>query len=192
MGVLVKLRNVRLAFADLWEPKAIKGGKPRYGANYIVPKDHPQVGDIRKAMEQAATEKWGPKGATILANLREKDDVAFHEKPRTDAEGNVYDGFEGMFCVTAYSKNKQEIVDRNKAQLTEADGKPYAGCYVNAAVEFWAQDDDNGKRINCALGPVQFFKDGPAFAGGKKISANEAFDDLGDLGDEEEAGNEFL
>ena len=44
------------------------------------------MGDIRKAMEQAATEKWGPKGATILANLREKDDVAFHEKPRTDAE----------------------------------------------------------------------------------------------------------
>ena len=80
---------------------------------------------------------------------------------------------------------QQGPADRGRRQA-------YAGCYVNAVVEFWAQDDDNGKRINCALGPVQFFKDGPAFAGGKKISANEAFDDLGDLGDEDEAGNEFL
>lgn len=192
MGIIVKLKNVRVSYPEFWEPKSVNGGKPRYGATYIIPQDHPQVAELRKAVKDVAIEKWNNKAAAIVAGLKEKDAIAFHERERKNAEGDVVEGFAGCFYLSAYSKNKQEIIDRNKAQLGPADGKPYGGCYVNAVVELWCQDDENGKRINAALGPVQFVKDGPAFAGGKKIAANDAFDDLGDLGDEEEAANEFL
>lgn len=33
----------------------------------------------------------------------------------------------------------------------EADGLVYSGCYVNARIELWAQDNANGKRVNAKL-----------------------------------------
>lgn len=54
---------------------------------------------------------------------------------------------------------------------------PYSGCYVNASVEFWAQDGDNSG-IRCALRAVQFHRDGDAFAGGGSKVKTDEFDDL--------------
>jgi hypothetical protein len=69
------------------------------------------------------------------------------------------------------------VLHSDKTPLTEADGKPYAGCYVNASIELWAQDNNYGKRVNASLGGVQFARDGDAFAGGGAASEDE-FDDL--------------
>jgi hypothetical protein len=45
--------------------------------------------------------------------------------------------------------------------------KMYGGCYVNAAVKPWLQDNKFGKGVRCDLVAVQFFADGPAFGGGE-------------------------
>ena len=68
--------------------------------------------------------------------------------------------------------------------LTAADGRPYAGCYVIANVELWAQDNNYGKRINASLRGVQFLRDGDAFSGGGAASEDE-FDEVegSDAGD---------
>jgi hypothetical protein len=71
------------------------------------------------------------------------------------------------------------VIDRDKTPLTSADGRPYAGCFVNASVELWAQDNNFGKRINASLRGVQFFKDGDAFSGGGAASDDE-FDSVED------------
>ena len=59
----------------------------------------------------------------------------------------------------------------------EPSGRPYAGCYVNAVLEFWAQDNKFGKRVNATLMGVQFFRDGDAFSGGGAASDDD-FDDV--------------
>ena len=89
----------------------------------------------------------------------------------------MYDGFEGMHTFNATNKVRPLVIDSNKTPLTAADGKPYAGCYVDVIVEFWAQDNSYGKRVNATLSGVQFRADGDAFSGGRPASTDE-FDDL--------------
>ena len=93
-----------------------------------------------------------------------------------------YAGYPGNLFFNARSATRPTVVDRNKAQLTEADGKPYAGAYVNALIELWAQDNQFGKRINASLRGVQFVRDGDAFGGGAAPASEEDFPDLGDQG----------
>ena len=76
------------------------------------------------------------------------------------------------------TKGRPKIVDRRGNALTEEDGKPYSGCYVNAIVDIWAQKGET-PGVRCELMGMQFVKDGEAFGGGKNLG-DDAFDDLGD------------
>jgi hypothetical protein len=79
------------------------------------------------------------------------------------------------------------IIDKDKSPLTEDDEKLYAGCYVNAIVELWYQNNNYGKRVNANLLGVQFFKDGEPFGDG--VSASE--DDF-DMFDDDDDGLDDL
>jgi hypothetical protein len=83
---------------------------------------------------------------------------------------------------------REVVINGQKVVLTERDGKPYSGCYVNVKLDFWAQDnsaDRGGKRINAQIKTVQFVADGDAFGGGTPASAD-GFEDLGDGADADE------
>ncbi|WP_244126983.1 ssDNA-binding protein, partial [Xylella fastidiosa] len=73
----------------------------------------------------------------------------------------------------------------DRTPLAAQDGRPYAGCYVNANIELWAQDNNYGKRINASLGGVQFLRDGEAFAGGG-VASVEDFEDLSNVAELED------
>ncbi|MEC5161694.1 MULTISPECIES: DUF2815 family protein [unclassified Janthinobacterium] len=170
----IKLSNVRLAFPALFEAQTVNGeGKPAFSASFLIDPKDPQVKAINAAIEQVAKDKWGAKADVILKAARAGDKVALHDG---DLKAQ-YGGFEGMLYVSSRSATRPLVIDRDKTPLLEADGKPYAGCYVNASIELWAQDNNYGKRINASLGGVQFFKDGDAFAGGGAASEDE-FDDV--------------
>ena len=74
------------------------------------------------------------------------------------------------------------IIDRDKSPLLETDGRPYAGCYVNAKVSIYAQAGDN-PGIRASFSVVQFVRDGDAFAGSGKPTADE-FEELAVTDDE--------
>ena len=170
----VKLSNVRLAFPVLWEAKTVNGeGKPAFSASFLIDPADPQVKALNTAIEQVANEKWGAKAAAILKQMRATDKVALHDG---DLKSN-YDGFPGNLYVSARSTTRPLVIDKDKSPLTEQDGKPYAGCFVNASVELWAQDNNYGKRVNATLLGVQFVRDGAAFAGGTTASDSD-FEDL--------------
>jgi len=180
--MIIKLRNVRLAFPALFEAKTVNGeGAPAFSAAFILPKNHPQIKEINAAIDAVAKEKWGPKAEAILKQARAADKIALHDG---DAKSE-YDGFAGNMYISARNKSRPLVVDKDKTPLGQADGKPYAGCYVVASVEFWAQDNNYGKRVNASLRGVQFFADGDAFAGGGAASEDE-FDDLGAGADADE------
>lgn len=162
------LTEVRLAFANIWEPKAIgtnANAEPRCSASLLIdPKTQGAIMDAVKAkIKEVAVEKWGVKAADVLKSLAAKGDLCLHNGD-TKAD---YEGFSGMWFVSASNPTRPVVVDRDKSPLTRADGKPYSGCYVNANVDIWAQDNQFGKRINAKLLAIQFVKDGESFSGGE-------------------------
>jgi hypothetical protein len=166
----ITLKNVRLAFPQLWEAKQVNGeGKPAFSASLLMSADDPQVDDVNNMVDALATEKWGAKAKTILGAIRGKDAICIHNG---DLKAQ-YEGFEGNWFVSARSYTKLLVVDRDRTQLEQAAGRPYAGCYVDASIEIWAQDNQWGKRVNATLRWVQFRRDGDAFAGGAPASIDE-------------------
>jgi len=170
----LKLENVRLAFPTLFEAKTVNGeGKPAFSASFLLAPDDPQVATIEAAIEAVAKEKWGAKADVVLKQMRAQDKVCLHDG---DLKAN-YDGFPGSLYVSARTAVRPLVIDKDKSPLAEQDGKPYAGCYVNASIELWPQDNNYGKRINASLRGVQFLRDGDAFAGGAPADESE-FDDI--------------
>lgn len=180
----VSIKNARLAFANLFEAKKVKGeGDPHYSAAFIIDPKSADVAGIEAAIKVVATEKWKDKAPGILKKLVEDKRVAFLRAPRTNADGEPYAGFEGRFSLNASNKSRPLIIDRDRSPLTQQDGKPYSGCFVNANVEFWAQDNAFGKRINATLRGVQYFAEGDSFGGSAPATTSE-FDDVSDGADD--------
>lgn len=169
-----RLNNVRLAFPQLWEPKTVNGeGEPAFSATFLLAPDHPDVAKLRAAMEQIGKDKWGAKWPTVKKEIEAKDRTALHDG---DTKSD-YAGFAGNLFVSSRSKTRPGTFGADRNPVAEADGKLYAGCYVNAVVELWAQDNNFGRRINASLSGVQFLKDGDAFAGGVAAKADD-FEDV--------------
>jgi hypothetical protein len=171
----ILLKNVRLAFPNLWKATAPKGGgEAAFSASFIMPKDHPQIAELKAAFKSMAKDKWAAKGDATLKALEAADKLALHDG---DSKAE-YEGFEGNQYVSSRGKVRPSVFDGQRQELTEADGKPYSGCFVNASIELWAQDNSYGKRINAQLRGVQFLRDGDAFAGGGHAADADEFDDI--------------
>lgn len=168
----VMLRDVRLAFPALFVPTTVAGeGKPRHSATFLLPADHDQLAEVKKVIDAIARDKWKDKAPAILTGLYKTGKVALHDGD----EKAQYDGFAGNMYIAAASQENAPptVVDQARQPLGERSGKPYAGCYVNASLEFWAQDNQWGKRINCTLRGVQFLRDGDSFSAGRPADADE-------------------
>lgn len=170
------LRDARLAFPNLFEPTTVAGeGKPRYSATLLIPADHPQLDEIKKKIDAIAKDKWREKAGPLLAGLYKTGKVALHDGD----EKAQYDGFPGNMFIAAASQESAPptVVDQARNPLTAKSGKPYPGCYVNASLEFWVQDNQWGKRVNCTLRGIQFLRDGDSFSAGRPADADE-FDEV--------------
>ncbi len=169
----------RLAFPALFKPKAVeKGGKEKYSAALAIdPSNTAIVKALDAAVKHVADAKWGEKAPTILSELHKKGKIGFKKEPRTNSDGEVYDGFADMYSLNASSDAQPTVLDADKTPLGEKSGRPYGGCYVVMNVEAWAQDNDFGRRVNFTLRGVQFAKAGDAFGGGAPASEDE-FEDI--------------
>jgi hypothetical protein len=170
----IRVNGVRMSFAAIFEPKQVGGqGDPRFSAAFAIEPDSENANKCHDAMVTAAKEKWKDKAAAIFKELKSKGRVCFKTEPLTNAEGEVYDGFEDMYVLNASNKTRPLVLDKNKSPLTAADGRPYSGCYVNAVIDIWAQDNQYGKRLNGTLMGVQFDRDGDAFGGGRPAAPDD-------------------
>lgn len=169
----LKLTNVRLSFPQLFTPKSINNSEPKYQASFLVSKqDEAMIAKIKAAIKEVATEKFG---ATLPKGLK----VCLHEG--TEKEFDGYD--DTVMFISSSSARRPATVDADGSALTADDSRPYAGCYVNAVVALWAQDNSFGKRINAELKGVQFVKDGEAF-GAPPFDPSEHFTPVDPDGDE--------
>lgn len=165
------IKDVRIAYAQgIFTARAAKpGDKERYGAAFLFPATHPLVKAVAEATVRAAKAKWGDRADEILKQLKAGDKLPIHNG---DAKASSA-GYAGNLYMNAANPIRPTVVDGNRAPLTAADGKPYSGCWVNAIIEVWAQDNANGKRINASLLGVQFVRDGERLAGGSTATADD-------------------
>jgi len=164
----IMLKNVRLSFPSLFERASFNGIEGKYEATFLISKD----GNTKAKIDAAIAE------ALKLAKVK-VDPSNFCIK---DGDNSDYEGYADNWSFKASRDRRPAVIDSDKSPLTKDDNKLYAGCYVNAVVDIWIQNNSYGKRVNSNLLGVQFVKDGSPFgAGGGNEDVTDDFDDLDDL-----------
>jgi len=170
------LKNVRLSFPSLFVATSFNADQPKkFGATFIIEKDSPEHKAMLAEIERVATERWGAKAMGTLQQLSAQNKVCL----RDGREKANMDGFgEGVVFFNASTQKRPGVYDRDQTPLTSDDGRPYAGCRVNAMVEVWCQDNQFGKRVNAELRGVQFAADDEPFGGGGAPASADEFPKL--------------
>ena len=163
----VKISNARLSFPSLFQKASFDGKEGKYEATLLFPKSDTKTYDAIMAAIETCKKDNKIKVAKDKLFIKDGDDIE-------------YDGYEGMWAVKASNNKRPTVINRDKTPLVEEDEVLYAGCYVNAIIEPWAQNNQYGKRINANLLGVQFVKDGEPFGDGGKVAAADEFDDIED------------
>lgn len=168
--------KVRFSYANVFQPKAaMDGGEAKYSVVLLIPKkDTKMVEDIKKDIQaaiQAGKEKWNGKiPPSVKTPLRDGDE----ERPDREE-------FKGMYFVSASSKVKPQVVDRNLQPIIDTT-EFYSGCYGRASINFYAYSVNGNKGIACGLGNLQKLDDGESFTGRRR--AEDEFSGLEDDGDD--------
>lgn len=172
----------RLSFEHIFNPSAgPNGGAEKFSAALILEgKNNPQLPKIRKAINDVAEAQWGSRAKAELAKLQSQDRIFLR-----DGDNSGRAEYAGHWYFNASNKTRPLVVDVDKTPLTEADGKPYSGCYVNMLIEVWAMQNEFGKRICASLKGVQFVRDGDAFTN-KRPATVDDFEDVSNTGYAEE------
>lgn len=173
----------RLSFEHIFNPSAgPNGGAEKFSAALILEgKNNPQLPKIRKAINDVAEAQWGSRAKAELAKLQSQDRIFLR-----DGDNSGRAEYAGHWYFNASNKTRPLVVDVDKTPLTEADGKPYSGCYVNMLIEVWAMQNEFGKRICASLKGVQFVRDGDAFTN-KRPATVDDFEDVSNTGYAEES-----
>lgn len=164
-------KDTRWSYANVWEPKSINGGTPKYSVSLIIPKsDTVTVAKINAAIEAAYHEgeaklrgngKTVPALSVIKTPLRDGD----LERPDDEAYANAY-------FVNANATTAPGIVDADcNPILTRSE--VYSGVYGRASISFYAFNSSGNKGIACGLNNLQKLRDGAPLGG--KASAESDF-----------------
>lgn len=179
MGTVIHLSNVRLSFPKLIEAEAAKGtpnADKKFGCDLLMPNGDPQFAKFMGEVGQVATEKWKEHAGSVLqlCNGDRKMRCFGNGSEKVDKKTfKPYGGYDGAVYISASSTEDKPPVmvdasgtpcpNDNTMLRKELARKLYGGCYVNAAIRVWPQDNTFGRAIRCELIAVQFAKDGEAF-----------------------------
>lgn len=179
-GVIL-LSNVRLSFPHLAEPqkqpKPEGGERISYNAEFILPPNHPGWAQFMQVVQTLAAEKWKEHANAVLAHVqqdRKKRCFGWGQEKVNGKTYAIYDGYEGNVFITAGRDKMPQMIDAtgqqadpNNTMACQAIARMlYGGCYVNAAIKPWLQENSFGRGIRCDLVAVQFFADGTPFGEG--------------------------
>ncbi len=169
--------NTRWSYANVWEPKSINGGTPKYSVSLIIPKsDKVTVEKIKKAIQAAYEEGQGklkgngktvPALSVLKTPLRDGD----LERPDDEAYANSY-------FINANSATAPGIVDADRNTIIDRS-EVYSGVYGRASINLYAFNSNGNKGIACGLNNLQKIKDGEPL-GGKSRAEDDFATDVDD------------
>lgn len=167
--------DTRWSYANVWEPKAIEGGTPKYSVSLIIPKsDTRTVAKIRAAIEAAYKEgeaklKGSGRSVPPLAAIRNPLRDGDIERPDDPAYASAY-------FINANSATAPGIVDADRNPVLTRSSV-YSGVYGRASINLYAFNSNGNKGIACGLNNLQLIRAGEPLGGKASAEADFADDD---------------
>lgn len=171
--------KTRWSYANVWDPKSINGGTPKYSVSLIIPKsDVATVKKIEAAIQAAYEEgesklkgnsKSVPSLKVLKTSLRDGD----LERPDDTAYADSY-------FINANSASAPGIVDADRQPILERS-EVYSGVYGRASINFYAFNSNGNKGIACGLNNLQKIADGEPLGGKSRAEDDFAEDDDDDF-----------
>lgn len=171
--------DTRWSYANVWEPKAINGGTPKYSVSLIIPKtDTVTIAKINAAIEAAYKEgesklkgngKSVPPLAAIKTPLRDGD----IERPDDEA-------YAGCYFINANSPTAPGIVDADRNPVI-SHSEVYSGVYGRASINLYAFNSNGNRGIACGLNNLQLIRPSEPLGGKASAEADFATDDDDDF-----------
>lgn len=159
-----------------------EGDTPKYGCQSIIEPGSEAEQAAKAAMAQTAQETFGANWQAIVKAMEKSKKCLRNGNDNLDKDGNIRDGYADKMYLVARNKAKPALVGRKNPDgtfqhLTEADGKPYGGCFANVKVDIKAMKakEKIPNQIYASLLAVQFVRDGEAF--GAAPGTPDGFDD---------------
>ena len=171
--------ETRWSYANVWEPKSINGGTPKYSVSLIVPKsDTKTVAKLKAAIEAASQEGE----AKLKGNGRSVPALSVIKTPLRDGDVERPDdaAYANAYFVNANATTAPGIVDTDcNPILTRSE--VYSGVYGRASISFYAFNSSGNKGIACGLNNLQKIKDGEPLGGRSRAEDDFATDDDDDF-----------
>lgn len=155
--------NTRWSYANVWDPKSINGGTPKYSVSLIIPKsDTATVNKINAAIQAAYEEGQGklkgngksvPPLSAIKLPLRDGD----LERPDDEA-------YRDSYFINANSASAPGIVNADCSPILERS-EVYSGVYGRASINLYAFNSNGNRGIACGLNNLQKIRDGEPLGG---------------------------
>lgn len=155
--------NTRWSYANVWEPKSINGGAPKYSVSLIIPKsDTKTITKIQAAIEAAYKEGE----AKLKGNGRSVPALSVLKTPLRDGDTERPDdeAYADAYFINANSASAPGIVDADRQPIIDRS-EVYSGVYGRASINFYAFNSNGNKGIACGLNNLQKMKDGEALGG---------------------------
>ena len=167
--------GTRWSYANVWEPKSINGGTPKFSVSLIIPKsDTKTLAKIKAAIEAAYHEgesklKGNGKSVPPLAALKTPLRDGDTERPDDEAYTNAY-------FINANATTAPGIVDADRNPILTRS-EVYSGVYGRASISFYAFNSNGNKGIACGLNNLQKIRDGEPLGGKASAESDFATDD---------------
>ena len=171
--------DTRWSYANVWEPKSINGGAPKYSVSLIIPKsDTKTVAKIKAAIQAAYEEgaaKFKGNGKSIPALAAIKNPLRDGDIERPDDPA-----YAGAYFINANSATAPGIVDADcNPVLTRSE--VYSGVYGRASISLYAFNSNGNKGIACGLNNLQLIRAGEPLGGKASAESDFATDDEEDF-----------
>ena len=141
---------VRLAFPEIWEPKAVnEGDDPKYSCTLLLPPEFDRSA-IAQALQQAAVHKWGQKIPPQVPQRNPIQDCELKAQYNGYLPGWKFANVRSGFQITVVDEKVAPVLDRSLI---------YPGCWVNVQVSaFASHHPKGGPRVSLGFNMIQFVK----------------------------------
>ena len=174
-------KETRWSYCNVWEPKAINGGTPKFSVSLLIPKkDTVTVNKIKAAIEAAYREGE----AKLKGNGKTVPPLTAIKTPLRDGDAERPDdpAYAGHYFLNANSATAPGIVDAD-CQPILTRSEVYSGVYGRASISFYAFNSSGNRGVACGLNNLQKIRDGEPLGG--RASAESDFSDFDDEDDDD-------
>ena len=171
--------RTRWSYANVWDPKSINGGTPKYSVSLIIPKSDKKTVEAIKAAIQAAYEEGESK---LKGNGKSVPALSILKTPLRDGDLERPDdpAYAGSYFVNANATSAPGIVDADRNPILTRS-EVYSGVYGRASISFYAFNSSGNKGIACGLNNLQKIRDGEPLGGKASAESDFATDDDDDF-----------